>query len=73
MAPLSPTVARWELMLRIRRRRLEFDVGAPVIAKELGFLDLNAAGAGDDTPDLALKRKLGYVIEPAWITFTKAL
>ncbi|WP_280232356.1 DUF5753 domain-containing protein [Nocardia cyriacigeorgica] len=37
MAPLSPTVARWELMLRIRRRRLEFDVGAPAIAKELGF------------------------------------
>ncbi|MEV6556321.1 DUF5753 domain-containing protein [Nocardia sp. NPDC051756] len=37
MAPLSPTVARWELMLRIRRRRNEFDVNASVIAKELGF------------------------------------
>ncbi|MFI6045921.1 DUF5753 domain-containing protein [Nocardia sp. NPDC051321] len=37
MAPLSPTVARWELMLRIRRRRTEFDVNASVIAKELGF------------------------------------
>ncbi|MFE9578989.1 helix-turn-helix domain-containing protein [Nocardia sp. NPDC006044] len=37
MAPLSPTVARWELMLRIRRRRTEFDVSASVIAKELGF------------------------------------
>ncbi|AVH21903.1 DUF5753 domain-containing protein [Nocardia cyriacigeorgica] len=37
MAPLSPTVARWELMLRIRRRRRQFDVGAPTIAKELGF------------------------------------
>lgn len=37
MAPQSPTVARWELMLRIRRRRSEFDVSAAVIAKELGF------------------------------------
>ncbi|WP_433660005.1 DUF5753 domain-containing protein [Nocardia sp. CA-128927] len=37
MAPLSPAVARWELMLRIRRRRNEFDVNASVIAKELGF------------------------------------
>ncbi|MFC9438125.1 helix-turn-helix domain-containing protein [Nocardia sp. NPDC057030] len=37
MAPLSPTVARWELMLRIRRRRNEFNVSASVIAKELGF------------------------------------
>jgi hypothetical protein len=37
MAPLSPTVARWELMRRIKRRRSEFDVSASVIAKELGF------------------------------------
>ncbi|WP_067463758.1 helix-turn-helix domain-containing protein [Nocardia amamiensis] len=37
MAPLSPTVARWELMLRIKRRRTEFDVTGAVIAKELGF------------------------------------
>lgn len=37
MAPLSPTVARWELMLRIRRRRNEFDVSPGIIAKELGF------------------------------------
>ncbi|MGK8520872.1 helix-turn-helix domain-containing protein [Nocardia asteroides] len=37
MAPLSPTVARWELMLRIKRRRTEFDLSASVIAKELGF------------------------------------
>lgn len=37
MAPLSPTVARWELMLRIRRRRNKFDVSASVVAKELGF------------------------------------
>lgn len=43
------------------------------IAKELGFRDLNAAGAGVDTPDLALKRTIGYVIEPAWVTFAKAL
>ncbi|MFR9752906.1 DUF5753 domain-containing protein [Nocardia sp. 004] len=37
MAPLSPTVARWELMLRIKRRRTEFHVTGSVIAKELGF------------------------------------
>lgn len=43
------------------------------IARELGFLDLNAAGAGVDTPIQRVARKLGYVIEPAWITFRKTL
>ncbi|MCP2320898.1 Helix-turn-helix domain-containing protein [Nocardia amikacinitolerans] len=37
MAPLSPTVARRELMLRIGRRRKQNDVSVSAIAKELGF------------------------------------
>lgn len=41
------------------------------IARELGFSDLNAGGGGADTPCLALKRKLGYLIEPAWLTFVR--
>lgn len=40
-------------------------------ARELGFTDLNAAGAGGDSPNLRVKRRLGYDIEPAWITFAK--
>ena len=39
-------------------------------AQDLGFTDLNAAGGGSDTPIVAVKRKLGFAIEPAWITFT---
>ena len=58
-----------------RNRGIATALGArtAAIAKELGFLDLNAAGAGADTPIMAVKRKLGYFIEPAWITFTKTL
>lgn len=41
------------------------------IARELGFSDLNAGGGGTDTPCLGLKRKLGYQIEPAWLTFVR--
>lgn len=41
------------------------------IAQELGFSDLNAGGGGTDTPILRVKRKLGYAIEPAWITFVR--
>lgn len=56
-----------------RNRGVATALGArtAAIAQELGFLDLNAAGAGVDTPILTVKRKLGYVIEPAWITFAK--
>lgn len=58
-----------------RNRGIATALGArtAAIAKELGFLDLNAAGAGVDTPSMRVKRKLGYVIEPAWITFVKVL
>ncbi|WP_327142330.1 Scr1 family TA system antitoxin-like transcriptional regulator [Nocardia sp. NBC_01327] len=35
MAPSSPIVARWELMLRLRERRLELDIGPAAIAKKL--------------------------------------
>ncbi|MGV9616534.1 helix-turn-helix domain-containing protein [Nocardia xishanensis] len=37
MAPLSPRVARRELMLRIGRRRKQNDVSVSAIARELGF------------------------------------
>lgn len=58
-----------------RNRGIATALGArtAAIAKELGFLHLNAAGAGVDTPILRVKRRLGYVIEPAWITFAKVL
>ena len=58
-----------------RNRGVATALGActAAIAKELGYLDLNAAGAGVDTPILAVARKLGYVIEPAWITFGNVL
>lgn len=49
------------------------EVHTAVLARELGFVDLNAAGAGSASANLTVKRKLGYVIEPAWITFTKSL
>lgn len=39
------------------------------IAQGLGFVDLNAAGAGTGTPILAVVRKLGFAVEPAWITY----
>lgn len=37
MAPPSPVVARWELMLRLRERRKELDISPAVIAKKLGI------------------------------------
>lgn len=43
------------------------------IARELGCRELNAGGGGVDTPMLRVNRKLGFEIEPAWITFAKKL
>ncbi|MBF6333207.1 helix-turn-helix domain-containing protein [Nocardia transvalensis] len=37
MAPMSPTVARWELVLRIRRRREQLGVDVASIIKALGI------------------------------------
>lgn len=37
MAPSSPTVARWELTLRLRQRRLDLDIDVKTITRELGF------------------------------------
>lgn len=39
------------------------------IAKGTGCTELNAGGGGMDTPILHVNRKLGFEIEPAWITF----
>lgn len=39
------------------------------IAQSLGCQELNAGGGGVDTPILRVNRKLGFEIEPAWITF----
>jgi transcriptional regulator with XRE-family HTH domain len=36
MAPASPTVARWELSLRLRERRLDLGLSAIDVAKKLG-------------------------------------
>lgn len=38
------------------------------IAQGLGCQELNAGGGGVDTPMLRVNRKLGFEIEPAWIT-----
>jgi hypothetical protein len=35
----------------------------------MGCVELNAGGGGVDTPILRVNRKLGFEIEPAWITF----
>ena len=40
-------------------------------AKREGYRTLNTGGAGDNTPVLALNRRLGFDIEPAWLTFVK--
>ncbi|MDH3682423.1 MAG: Scr1 family TA system antitoxin-like transcriptional regulator, partial [Acidimicrobiia bacterium] len=37
MAPTSPTVARWELALRIKRRREELGISVKEITDHLGF------------------------------------
>ncbi|WP_249357782.1 helix-turn-helix domain-containing protein [Nocardia cyriacigeorgica] len=37
MAPASPIVARWELMLRLRDRRKELEISPATIAKKLGI------------------------------------
>ena len=39
-------------------------------AIELGCHDLNCGGGGTETPMLRLKRRLGYDVEPAWVTFS---
>jgi GNAT superfamily N-acetyltransferase len=38
-------------------------------AQAWGAVELNAGGGGADTPILRVNRKLGFDIEPAWITF----
>jgi GNAT superfamily N-acetyltransferase len=38
-------------------------------ARALGYLDMNAGGGGVDTPMMRVNRKLGFEIEPAWLTF----
>ncbi|WP_433195834.1 DUF5753 domain-containing protein [Nocardia sp. CA-107356] len=37
MTPISPTVARWELFERLRRRQTELGITGPTIAKRLGY------------------------------------
>lgn len=37
-------------------------------AKSIGEVDINAAGSGKNSPMLKVNVKLGYEIEPAWIT-----
>src|SRR5947208_3161661 len=37
MAPISPTVAQWELTIRLRERRKELGVSSDAIARAAGF------------------------------------
>ncbi len=40
-------------------------------AKAGGYRTLNAGGAGANTPMLELNKRLGFDIEPAWLTWVK--
>ena len=39
------------------------------VARAMGCWELNAGGGGVETPMVRVNRKLGFQIEPAWITF----
>ena len=41
------------------------------VATGMGCVDLSAGGGGVDTPILRVSRRLGFDIEPAWITFAR--
>lgn len=42
-------------------------------AKEQGYEEVNAGGAGVNTPVLKVIRRIGFDVEPAWITFARFL
>lgn len=42
-------------------------------AKRNGYTEVNAGGAGTNAPMLTVNRRLGFGVEPAWITFAKFL
>ncbi|HEX7022421.1 MAG TPA: GNAT family N-acetyltransferase [Trueperaceae bacterium] len=47
--------------------------GTATIAKTKGYHYLNEGGAGTGTPIMRVNQKLGFEIEPAWITLAKTL
>ena len=56
-----------------RRRGIATALLASVlrIARELGCRELNAGGGGVDASMMRISRRLGFEIEPAWITFAR--
>lgn len=42
-------------------------------AKQQGYSEVNAGGAGANAPMLVVNRRIGFDVEPAWITFAKFL
>src|SRR5690606_39015489 len=42
-------------------------------AKKHGFEEVNGGGAGTNAPMLKIVRRIGFDVEPAWITFAKFL
>lgn len=42
-------------------------------AKAHGYTEVNAGGAGANTPMLKIIRRIGFDVEPAWITFARFL
>lgn len=42
-------------------------------AKEQGYEEVNGGGAGENSPMLKVIRRIGFEVEPAWITFAKFL
>jgi ribosomal protein S18 acetylase RimI-like enzyme len=63
-------------ILRQYRRQgigLALAVKAAIWAKEQGFAEINDGGAKSNTAHLQILEKLGFVLEPDWITFEKIL
>ncbi|WP_031465398.1 Scr1 family TA system antitoxin-like transcriptional regulator [Sciscionella sediminilitoris] len=61
-SPSSPTVAGWELALRLRRRREELGVGVPSLTAKLGF-SRNYWSAVENERKILAEDKLGMLAE----------
>lgn len=74
----SPTFAGSGLA-GVRREYRNRGIGTALMAhacawaKEHGYAEVNAGGAGVNAPMLKVIRRIGFDVEPAWITFAKFL
>lgn len=76
--PRSPTVAGSGLT-GVRHEYRDQGIATALLAhtsrwaKERGYTEVNGGGAGANAPMLKVIRRLGFDVEPAWITFAKFL